>query len=229
MTSKECILFYVKFPKQGSVKTRLARDIGDKHAFELYKCFVLDILEMLATLSQIVCVCYTPGNSEYTFRMWLGEDYLYFPQQGNDLGQRMENSFRQAFRYGFEKAVLIGSDLPGLPSHFLVKAFEQLHSFDSVIGPSDDGGYYLLGFRRDTFFPEVLQGMTWSQPSVYEETLKRFERRGVNFFILPAWDDIDNLQELQQWYNHNRSDNTRATRTITYLQYTKELKHMRDD
>jgi rSAM/selenodomain-associated transferase 1 len=219
--SKESLLFYVKFPEKGNVKTRLAKDIGEQHTVELYKCFVLDILAMLAETPQTVCICYAPEDAEQRFRAWLGDAYLYMAQQGDDLGERMNNSFQEALQHGFEKVVIIGSDLPDLPSQYIVKAFEKLRTFESVIGPSDDGGYYLLGFRNDTFFPEVFQDIIWSHPLVYTETLKKLEKRGVNFFRLPEWNDIDNLDELQQWYKRNRSENTRAIRTMTYIKNMK--------
>ena len=216
-SKKSCLLFYVKFPEYGQVKTRLAKEIGNEHAIALYKCFVLDMLDVLTTIPQQICLCYTPQHAEQYVRDWLGENYLYIAQHGNSLGERMHNSFQQAFQQGFEYVVLAGSDLPDLPSHYLLEAFEQLQHYESIIGPSSDGGYYLLGFRHNTFFPEVFQQMQWSHSFVYIETLKKLKKRGLNFLVLPEWDDIDNFRELQQWYRRNQSENTLAARTITYL------------
>lgn len=216
MNAKECVLFYVKFPEKGKVKTRLAKDIGDEQAVELYRCCILDMLETLACIPQQICICYAPEDAEQQFKNWLGREYLYMPQRGRDLGERMNNSFQEAFRRGFQNVCILGSDLPDLPHQHVVKAFEQLRAFESVIGPSGDGGYYLLGFRNEIFFSEVFQGIIWSHSSVYAETIKKLERRGIKFLILPAWNDIDNLTELQQWYRHNQTDHPRATRTFMY-------------
>ncbi len=223
MNANACILFYVKFPEAGQVKTRLARDIGDAHAVELYRCFILDMLDSFAQLPQQVFICYAPEEAEQQFKEWLGETYLYMPQAGRDLGTRMRNSFQEAFDCGFQHVCIIGSDLPDLPDQYVTEAFERLHSFDSIIGPSHDGGYYLLGFRNETFFPEIFQDISWSQSSVYMETIKKFTQQKTNFFTLAPWDDIDNLQELQQW-DQQQTDNTRALRTMSYLHQLNSLK-----
>ncbi len=217
MQEKECILFYVKFPENGKTKTRLAKGLGDGHAVGLYRCFILDMLNMLATIPQQVCVGYFPEHAGSYFKEWLGKAYLYFPQKGTDLGERMKHSFQQAFQQGFEKVVIIGSDLPDLPSDIIAKAFEELRSFDTVIGPAVDGGYYLLGFHHDTFFPEVFEDITWSTSAVFDQTLKKFEQFGLTFSILSEWHDIDTFFELQQLYNKHRHTNRKTTKTISYL------------
>ena len=218
MKNTECILFFVKYPEKGRVKTRLAKTIGDEHAAGLYQCFMLDMLATLEATSVMVCVCYTPEYAEQHFRAWLGHHHLYMAQQGNDLGERMNHAFQEAFQKGFERVLIVGSDLPDLPSYHITRAFVQLQTFGSVIGPSGDGGYYLLGFQKETFSSEVFQDIVWSHSSVYAETLKKLEQRHLAFFILPSWDDIDNLDELQQWYTRNRSaEVTRAKYTMQYI------------
>ncbi|MBD3308960.1 DUF2064 domain-containing protein [candidate division KSB3 bacterium] len=222
MTRQACLLFYLKFPERGKVKTRLARDIGDEHAVELYCCFIRDMLETLAQIPQQICLCYAPQTAEPRFRRWLEGDFVYLPQHGNNLGERMGNSFQGAFRLGFERVVLIGSDLPDLPAQYVEMAFERLESYKSVIGPSGDGGYYLLGFRRETFVPEVFQDIGWSQSSVYEETLTKLTRHGTDFLALPVWHDIDNLSELHQWYSRQQvqqGGTSRAVRTHAYVHH----------
>ena len=221
--TKESVLFYVKLPENGKTKTRLAKDIGDEHAVELYKCFILDMIETLSEIPPTVAVCYTPNHAGSYFREWLGEEYVYFPQQGRDLGERMRDSFQQAFRQGFEKAVVIGSDLPDLPAHILMKAFEDLDSFDTVIGPAVDGGYYLLGFRHDTFSPGVFEDINWSTTSVFDQTLKKIQQAELTFSILPEWHDIDNLSELRQLYNQHQQTERKLTNTMSYLHKMKEV------
>lgn len=213
------LLFFVKFPQNGAVKTRLAKDIGADQAAALYRCFVLDMLETLARIPQRICVCYAPEQPEQRYKEWLGSDYAYMAQQGADLGERMKNSFCHAFEQGIEKVVLLGSDLPDLPSHCVQEAFERLDTHDSVIGPSHDGGYYLIGFRQDAFLPEAFQGIQWSQSSVYQQTIHTLKTHAQTFFILPAWNDIDNLTELRQWYQQYQSEpeHCRAMRTLQYI------------
>lgn len=226
MKSATCILFYAKFPERGRVKTRLAKHIGDKHALELYKCFILDMLETFDSIAlrggdTHICICYAPESAEQAFREWLGTDYVYWPQQGNDLGERMSQSFRQAFQMGYEQAVIIGSDLPDVSGATIVSAFEELRSRDTVIGPTDDGGYYLLGFRHDTFAPEVFENIAWSTSSVYPETLTKIDRAGLTVSMLPKWSDVDNYEDLQKFYKRNRQ--RQVTKTIAYVEQIQVL------
>ncbi|GAK61556.1 hypothetical protein U27_01457 [Candidatus Vecturithrix granuli] len=216
MAFRECVLFYVKWPEPGKVKTRLAADIGDEHAAGFYRCFILDMLAALAHNPQPICICYAPAESEFNFRRWLGPAYYYLPQSGDDLGERMQRSFQQAFQRGFESACLVGSDLPALPPEYVNEAFTRLHQYDSVIGPSNDGGYYLIGFRRETFFPEIFQNIAWSQPTVYQVTLAKYRQRETRLFPLFSWDDVDNWRDLQQWYQLG-CDKRRAPRTCAYF------------
>ncbi len=223
MFSDECLLFYVKWPEPGKVKTRLALHCGNDHAVGLYRCFVLDMLDSLAHNPQPVCICYTPEEALPDFKSWLKETYFYLPQHGQDLGERMCRSFQDAFRLGFKSVCLIGSDLPDLPPDYIREAFEHLSVYESVIGPSIEGGYYLIGFREETFFPELFRNVQWSISSVYRETVVRYEQRGTKFFVLSPWNDIDDLQDLRQWYGKNRNGSTRAARTLEYLKGMEKL------
>jgi len=223
MSSSECLLFYVKWPEPGRVKTRLALCCGDDHAVGLYRCFTLDMLDALAQNSQPVCICYSPDESLPDFKSWLGDTYLYLPQHGHDLGERMCNSFQDAFLLGFQSVCLVGSDLPDLPPGYVKEAFERLSVYESVIGPSVEGGYYLIGFRKETFFPAIFRNVQWSSSGVYRETVRRYEQRGTKFFALSSWNDIDTVQDLRQWYGKNRNGSTRAARTMKYLQHIEQL------
>jgi rSAM/selenodomain-associated transferase 1 len=222
MSEQECILFYVKFPEKGQVKTRLARDIGNEHAIELYKCFILDIVETLSTLSQSACICYAPEDSGGAFRDWLGDNFLYAPQQGENLGARMKHSFQQIFQQGFKKALLIGSDSPDLPANIFIQAFKELETSDMVIGPASDGGYYLSGFCENSFSPEVFEDITWSTAMVFDQTCKKIEEQGLMYSKLPVWHDIDTLPGLQAFYERNSDNPQRAKRTMAYWRKIKK-------
>ena len=127
----------------------------------------------------------------------MGEDYLYMPQKGEDLGERMRNGFIQTFAEGFKRVILIGSDIPGLPLEFIEEAFTSLRDKDAVIGPSLDGGYYLIGFRNKTFSPKVFEGIPWSTEKVFEETMKVLEKERLTVHTLPRWRDIDTIEDLK--------------------------------
>jgi rSAM/selenodomain-associated transferase 1 len=127
----------------------------------------------------------------------MGRDYLYMPQQGVDLGERMKNGFTEAFDSGFKRVLLIGSDIPGLPLEFIEEAFASLKEKDAVIGPSLDGGYYLIGFRDEKFSPQVFKGILWSTERVFEETMKILEREGLTIHTLKPLRDIDTIDDLR--------------------------------
>ena len=108
---QSCILFFVKHPVTGGVKSRLAAELDDAIVLELYKNFVLDMLSTLTTDEAQCLICVYPQSTMGNMREWLGAGYDYLPQEGNDLGERMKNSFIKAFSMGYERAILIGVKL----------------------------------------------------------------------------------------------------------------------
>lgn len=212
----ECVLLYAKYPQRGRVKTRLSRAIGPEHAVALYRCFVRDLLAMLRAGPRRVCVCYAPRAAEADFREWLGAEYAYLPQRGSDLGARMKASFQQMFQSGCRAAVLVGSDLPDLPAAHIDTAFQQLEAHDAALGPTDDGGYYAIGFRADTFTPEAFDGIAWSTESVYAQTIRQLTTAGRTCASLPGWWDVDVAADLRQLASRAGASD-RAPRTLRYL------------
>ena len=191
-----CLLFFIKNPEKGKVKTRLASAIGDKMAVKLYKRFLLEMLFTLNGGTFLFYLCYYPENSLVDLTRWLGDHYLYMPQTGENLGERMKNGFVEAFSMNFKRVVLIGSDIPELPLEFIEEAFTSLKEKDAVIGPSLDGGYYLIGFKDKTFSSQVFKGIPWSTERVFEQTTKILEREGLTVHFLKPLRDIDKVEDL---------------------------------
>lgn len=190
------VLLFLKVPRPGTVKTRLARRITHERALLLYRCFVADILAMLERTGFPVILCHYPADAGPEIREWLGADRPAWPQEGFDLGEKMANGFRRAFGKGFNRVLLMGTDLPDLPERFVHEAMASLDEFPAVIGPSRDGGYYLIGFRRDGFAPRIFDGISWSTPTVFGQTLELFARSEVAPHHLPKWSDIDEYEDL---------------------------------
>jgi len=166
-------------------------------AVKLYKRFVL---EMLATLNKgtfLFYICFHSGDDLNDLRNWLGGHYLYMRQIGENLGERMKNAFIEAFSMNFKRVVLIGSDIPGLPLEFIEEAFQSLEEKNVAIGPSFDGGYYLIGFRDKTFLPRPFEKIHWSTSRVFEETMKILEHEGLTVHVLPPRRDIDTVEDLK--------------------------------
>ena len=196
-----CLLFFIKNPEKGRVKTRLASAIGDEMAVRLYKRFLLEMLSTLNKGTFLFYLCVYPVDALEGLRTWLGEDYLYMPQQGENLGERMKNAFMEALAMNFKRVVLIGSDIPSLPLEFIEEAFISLEKKDVVIGPSVDGGYYLIGFQDKKFSPRAFKGILWSTERVFEETMKVLEHENLTVHTLKTLRDIDTIQDLR---NHRR-------------------------
>ncbi|MCJ7786229.1 MAG: TIGR04282 family arsenosugar biosynthesis glycosyltransferase [Desulfobacterales bacterium] len=192
-----CLLFFIKDPGKGRVKTRLASAIGDKMAVKLYRRFLLEMLFTLNRGTFLFYLCYSPENSLDNLKDWLGDHYLYMSQGGENLGEKMKNGFVEAFSMSFKRVVLIGSDIPDLPLEFIEEAFTSLREKDVVIGPSFDGGYYLIGFKDKTFSPRVFDGIHWSTESVFEKTLKVLTQEGLTVHTLQPLRDIDTVEDLR--------------------------------
>jgi rSAM/selenodomain-associated transferase 1 len=192
-----CLLFFIKNPQKGRVKTRLAAVIGDEAAVRLYKRFLLEMLSTLNKGTFLFYLCVYPVDALEGLRTWLGQDYLYMPQQGENLGERMKNGFIEALAMNFKRVILIGSDIPSLPLEFIEEAFLSLEKKDVVIGPSLDGGYYLIGFRDKKFYPRAFKGIPWSTERVFEETIKILEHENLTVHTLKTLRDIDTIQDLR--------------------------------
>jgi len=191
------LLFFIKNPEKGRVKTRLASAIGDEMALKLYRRFLLEMLSTLNRGTFLFYLWFYPGDSLNDLKNWLGDHYLYAPQMGENLGERMKNGFMEAFSMNFKRVVLIGSDIPDLPLEFIEEAFTALRNHDVVIGPALDGGYYLIGFRDETFSPKVFGGIPLSTEHVFEDTMKVLDREELTVHLLKPLRDIDTIEDLR--------------------------------
>lgn len=213
-----CILFFVKYPERGQVKRRLAASLGEVVATEIYAAFVLDSLATLDTCRARVMVCFYPPSAKKRIISWLGRHHAYLPQRGGDLGQRMKNGLQDAFDRGFQQAVIVGSDIPDLPAEVIESALASLNTRDAVVGPSVDGGYYLIGFRHDTFLPQAFEGIAWGTETVYKETVTILENRDLAVASLPRWNDIDTAEDLKELLYRSRHTPFCSSKTISCIE-----------
>jgi rSAM/selenodomain-associated transferase 1 len=217
MSDKFAILLFIKAPVRGQVKSRLAADIGDEAALELYKNFILDIIDTVKKTGYPFRICYYPPHAGAEVSSWLAGHYRIVPQQGSDLGERMENAFLRCFSEGFERALLIGSDLPDLAPAVLQNAMASLAEHDAVIGPASDGGYYLIGFHSRTLLPRVFQGIPWSTETVFQETMAILKKSALSVDQAPTWNDVDTVEDLRALFRRSKSSAFDTSRTMTYL------------
>jgi len=195
---KDCILFFVKYPVPGEVKTRLAEDSSPELVAELYATFVEEKISELADgCDATLIICHAPEGARQAMRDWLGTSFRYLGQKGTTLGRRMENAFREAFLMGYERVILAGSDIPALAPSILAEGLDALTEESAAIGPAEDGGYYCIGFHRRAFKPEVLAEMEWSTASVFDITASRMDKAGIGYHVLPPLPDIDTIEDLE--------------------------------
>lgn len=195
------LIIFAKSPIPGKVKTRLTPHITPTEAAELYKAFVSDIICNTYKLKcERVTIAYTPSNAEAAFQGIYDQSVSYLPQKGHNLGERMKNAFIDSFSRGSKRTVIIGTDSPTLPLSYIQKAFDALNEVPVTIGPTFDGGYYLIGLseRNDAIF----DGIDWSTPRVFSQTLTRIETLKKQLCVLPPWYDVDTLDNLEFLRSH---------------------------
>lgn len=209
-----------KAPLAGFVKTRLVPPLTFQQAAEFYRALLCDQLTNLKNFTGAErYVAYAPDQAETMMRDLAGAGYRFLPQRGDDLGARMKQLFSDLRSLGHSRAVLIGSDLPALPMDILRDAFAKLDGAarQVVLGPSRDGGYYLVGMNQPT--PEIFENMTWSHDRVLAQTTERLNRLGVAVRLTAGWFDLDTVDDLRRFSDPAAAIEPVATpRTRSYLQ-----------
>lgn len=192
-TSKKALIIFTRNPELGQCKTRLAKTIGDEAALKIYKF----LLKHTAKVSEAVKADKYVYYSEIIKKndLWNEDVFRKKLQFGTDLGERMENAFSELFGLGYEKVMIIGSDLLDLTQYHIDHAFEQLQGHDIVIGPSKDGGYYLLGMKK--LQANIFKNKAWSTETVLEDTLRDLQNNNV--VLLKELNDIDTFEDLKQY------------------------------
>ncbi len=195
------LLLFTRYPEVGKTKTRLIPVLGAEGAALLQKRLTERIVGQAGLLKQqtgIQTAVHYTGGSRRNMASWLGP-LNYFQQADGDLGQRMRFAFEHTFAGGVDTAVLIGSDIPDITADLLRHAFTSLLTSEVVIGPSQDGGYYLIGLtarNSTTLFPLLFEKIHWSTPELFTGTMKRLEKAGHNAEILSILRDIDLPSDL---------------------------------
>lgn len=187
---------FAKFWQPGAVKTRLAAAIGDELASEIYRQSLATLLARFRTAADCRRLVFTPEDRRPEFAHIAGDHWQLQSQVGGDLGAKMQAFFAAAFAESADQVVLIGSDSPTLPHQFVEAAFANLNTNSVVLGPTPDGGYYLIGAARST--PPIFDGIAWSTREVWPQTVAKLRRADIRFAILPEWYDIDTRDDLRR-------------------------------
>jgi len=191
------LIVFLKYPQPGLVKTRLAKDIGPESAALLYKELTELILKNTEPGDYQRFLFYTPQEKRSEISKWLVEDSNLFSQDGDELGERMANAFESIFSRGMNKAVVIGTDSPFIDRDLIQEAFRHLDKFQCVIGPTCDGGYYLLGLGSEN--PKLFEGIDWSSSRVLKQTKQKLKDSGLSFTCLREEFDIDTRADFERF------------------------------
>ena len=195
------LMVFAKAPIPGRVKTRLAEELGEVEAAEIYRELGLRTVRQLDGGSYRTVIYYDPPDSVDEMRDWLGtEDHEYLPQPEGDLGKRLIHAFEWGFSEG-ELVCVVGTDILGLDASLIERAFSLLSGSsgaDAVLGPATDGGYYLLGLRQRA--PGLFEGISWSTDRVLDESMKRAEDLGLSVKSLLPLADVDRAEDVPEEY-----------------------------
>ncbi|GAX60316.1 hypothetical protein SCALIN_C10_0076 [Candidatus Scalindua japonica] len=194
-------IIFAKGPIPGKVKTRLTPILSPPAAAELYKAFIADIVSNTHKLKcNQVTIAFTPPNAEATLQGICGKSVNYLQQEGHNLGERMKNAFKHSFDKGSKRTVIIGTDSPTLPLTYIRDAFEALKKVPVTIGPTFDGGYYLIGLSEQN--DSIFEGVDWSTSTVFSQTLSRIQEISKPLYVLPPWYDVDTPDNLEFLRSH---------------------------
>ena len=189
--SKNLLLVFTRNPALGKVKTRLAKTIGDKTALEIYTFLLERTRDIAAKVTADKAVYYSVKIREND--IWDATIFQKYLQVGEDLGIRMLHAFKNGFETGYEKVLIIGSDLYDLTSETIENAFKALENNEVVIGPAEDGGYYLLGMN--SLEEKVFKNKDWGTETVRKNTLEDLKDKKV--FLLGELNDVDVFEDIE--------------------------------
>ena len=191
ITSKNLLLIFTRNPEFGKVKTRLARDIGHQAALDIYKFLLAHTAKICTPLDTEKAVYYSeeiPNND-----LWNATVFQKKKQIGEDLGERMQNAFAEGFNLGYSKIIIIGSDLYDIETKDLEHAFKVLNNHEIVIGPAEDGGYYLLGMKQ--LHPKLFKNKNWGTATVLQDTINELKKS--NYKLLEKRNDVDLYSDIK--------------------------------
>jgi rSAM/selenodomain-associated transferase 1 len=192
MQLKNLLIIFYRNPELGKVKTRLAKTLGDEKALAIYLKLSSHTRAITENLAIDKVVYYS--NFVDTEDVWPNTTFQKKLQNGNDLGEKMNNAFVEGFQSGYERVCIIGTDCFELSRDIIKQAFDQLHTNDAVIGRAKDGGYYLLGMKK--LILELFTNKTWSSDTVATDTIQNFKDLSLSYAQLAVLTDVDEEKDL---------------------------------
>ncbi|MDQ3712175.1 MAG: TIGR04282 family arsenosugar biosynthesis glycosyltransferase [Acidobacteriota bacterium] len=220
---KRAIIIMAKAPVAGAVKTRLEPFLSPAECAELAAAFLRDAFAKAKTVCENTILAYSPAVQRAVLENILQSETVYVEQTGADLGERMSNAFEFAFASGSDAVVMIGTDSPTVPADFIRRAFEFLENeSDVVLGETTDGGFYLIGLRKN--YPKLFENVRWSSAQVFEQTMENAKRLKLRAAQIPTWYDVDVPPDLARLRKEILTgDKIEAPATFRWLSSHSEL------
>jgi uncharacterized protein len=222
-TPANALVIMTKAPQPGRSKTRLVPPLSYDEAADLARALLVDQLENLARFDAArLFIAFTPEKTAGFFEGFITHGFTCFPQRGRSLGERMSYAFQHLFASAFQNIILIGSDLPALPLAFFDQAYGLLEksAADVVLGPSADGGYYLVGMNRMNAI--IFDGIAWSRDNVLAQTIQKLAGIGLKHELLPEWYDIDTAHDLGRLQSERSRRDVLMKNTFALLNQLKQ-------
>lgn len=193
MKTKNLLLIFTRNPELGKVKSRLAKDVGELTALNIYKDLLAHTKHIAQQTNADRFVFYTEKIEEND--LWPTSDFNKFVQSQGDLGQKMKSAFELGFQSSYENIIVIGSDILELNETIINTAFDLLENKDAVVGPAEDGGYYLLGLTK--MIPDLFENKLWGTDSVFNSTTSDLDKLNQNYTLLEVLNDIDYVTDIK--------------------------------
>lgn len=191
------VVIMAKAPFPNEAKTRLTPPLEPEMASYLYHSFLLDKIEQVKSIEGVYpFIVYTPETAEAFFQEIMPPGFSLISQSGADLGERLANTSESLFEQGFEKVVMLDSDTPNLPPEYIREGLRRLDEADIVLGPCEDGGYYLIGMKASQ--PQLFKGIPWSTSRVMDLTVENADSLGLVVSLLDRWYDVDTVEDLRR-------------------------------
>ncbi|WP_298900503.1 TIGR04282 family arsenosugar biosynthesis glycosyltransferase [uncultured Psychroserpens sp.] len=199
--TESALIIFTRNPELGKCKTRLAKTLGDQSALDIYK-YLLQHTVNIAKKTEADRYVFYSESINYN-DIWSNDFFNKKLQNGSDLGMRMLNAFNELLNLGYKKVIIIGSDLLDLNERVIAEASSALDYHDVVIGPAEDGGYYLLGLKK--MYPKLFKNKDWGTETVRQDTLKDLQNGNVHLLKelndIDTFDDMKHYHQLKQFYN----------------------------
>lgn len=203
---KPALNLFFKYPEMGKVKTRLSTRLESDFVYRLYWEFIRDTIKTCGMVNADLILTVAPSAGKTTRDHESEFGVKTYLQRGNDLGERMHNSMEDILKSGYNRCILLGSDIPDISADHINKAFDKLKNNDIVLGPCNDGGYYLIGLNREKHHRDIFKEVPWSSSDTLEKTLENIIKLKLRYELLDKKNDIDSLEDLKDFYNRNREN-----------------------